>query len=57
VAENVRADDKGTFRANFAVRELPGHYKVTASQVSATKAKIEDGRFLIVPVIDKGRRE
>lgn len=56
VAENIKPDDKGTFRVSFPVREMPGQYLVTASQLSATKTAIEDRRLLIVPMMDKERQ-
>jgi hypothetical protein len=57
VTDNVRVDTKGSFRASFVVQESPGQYRVIASQVSATKTRIEDAKYLNVPIIDKGERE
>src|SRR5262249_4541417 len=53
VAKNVKVDGKGSFKATVKVTEMPGQYRVSATQKTEKGEELRDERTLVVPVLDR----
>ncbi|MFL6234555.1 MAG: hypothetical protein ACJ76N_15595 [Thermoanaerobaculia bacterium] len=53
VAKSVKVDGKGSFKAAVKVAEMPGHYRVSATQKTEKGEELRDERTLVVPVLDQ----
>lgn len=52
VAARVKVNRKGSFKAVVKVTEMPGHYRVSATQTTERGEELRDERWLLVPVLD-----
>ncbi|MEA2563058.1 MAG: hypothetical protein QOH06_4562 [Acidobacteriota bacterium] len=51
-AKSVKVDGKGSFKATVKVTELPGQYRVSATQKNETGEVLRDERTLVVPILE-----